>query len=104
MLVPLRLSVGDMKEDVTRRTWEKAREIEKERSKGKKEEFFFFFIKQRLKWLGSENYHSVICEKNLIVLVFDSWRIPNQHLDESWSFIPNINTMDLLLFFKLEKK
>lgn len=40
----------------------------------------------------------------LVVLVSDSWRIPNQHLDESWPFISYINAVHLLLFLKLREK
>lgn len=40
----------------------------------------------------------------LVVLVSDSWRIPNQHLDESWAFISYIDAVHLLLLLELREK
>ena len=39
----------------------------------------------------------------LIILVSDSGGIPNQHLDESWAFISDVDAVHLLLLLELSE-
>lgn len=42
-------------------------------------------------------------QEYLKILVSDNWRIPHQDLNESWAFIANVNTVNLLFLLKLRE-